>query len=84
MKRLLLLFSATLLLTACGSAIASPVSESGAAADKVYVCTGGSSKKYHATANCTGLKSCKGRIVEMSKAEAEKLGRTPCKICKPE
>lgn len=84
MKRILLLLSATLLLTACGSAIASPVNEAASATNKVYICTGGSSKKYHATASCTGLRSCKGKIVKMDKAEAEKLGRTPCKICKPE
>lgn len=49
----------------------------------VYICTGNSSKKYHANSKCRGLGGCKGSIKAISKEEAIKMGRTPCKICKP-
>lgn len=50
----------------------------------VYICTGSSSTKYHKTGSCRGLNNCKGKIVKVSKSEAEnKYGRTACKICKP-
>ena len=49
----------------------------------VYICTGNSSKKYHANSKCRGLGGCKGTIKAISKEEAIKMGRTPCTICKP-
>jgi hypothetical protein len=49
----------------------------------VYICTGTSSKKYHADSKCRGLGGCKGSIKAISKEEAIKMGRTPCGICKP-
>jgi hypothetical protein len=49
----------------------------------VYICTGNSSKKYHANSKCRGLGGCKGTIKAISKEEAIKMGRTPCGICKP-
>lgn len=50
----------------------------------VYICTGVSSTKYHKTSSCRGLNNCKGKIVKVSKSEAEnKYSRTTCKICKP-
>lgn len=49
----------------------------------VYICTGNSSKKYHANSKCRGLGGCKGSIKAISKEEAIKMGRTPCAICKP-
>lgn len=49
----------------------------------VYICTGNSSKKYHANSKCRGLGGCKGSIKAISKEEAIKMGRTPCGICKP-
>lgn len=49
----------------------------------VYICTGNSSKKYHADSKCRGLGGCKGSIKAISKEEAIKMGRTPCGICKP-
>ena len=47
----------------------------------VYICTGETSTKYHCDPDCKGLSHCSGEIEEMSKGEAEDMGRTPCKIC---
>ena len=47
----------------------------------VYICTGGSSKKYHATKECSGLSNCSGEIRKIAVIDAKKLHRTPCKIC---
>ena len=47
----------------------------------VYICTGGSSKRYHCDPDCKGLSRCSGEIEEVSEEEAEDMGRTPCKIC---
>ncbi len=45
---------------------------------KVYICTGAYSTKYHFTRKCRGLSNCKGKIqsIELSKAKA--LKRTLC------
>lgn len=47
----------------------------------VYICTGGSSKKYHATKQCHGLNSCGGEIKQITLKKAIDMGRTACKIC---
>ena len=47
----------------------------------VFICTGGSSKRYHCDRDCKGLSRCSGEIEEVSEEEAEDMGRTPCKIC---
>ena len=49
--------------------------------EEVYVCTGGSSKKYHSSAYCKGLRSCGGNIEKVYLEFAEEKGRTPCKMC---
>lgn len=49
--------------------------------EEVYVCTGGSSKKYHSSADCKGLRSCGGNIEKVYLEFAEEKGRTPCKMC---
>lgn len=50
----------------------------------VYICTGGSSTKYHKTESCRGLNNCKGKIIKITKDDAaNKDQRTACKICKP-
>ena len=49
--------------------------------DEVYVCTGGSSKRYHCTIKCKGLESCKGDIRKVDQRIAEGKGRTPCRWC---
>lgn len=49
--------------------------------DNVYICTGGSSRRYHCDPDCKGLSRCSGEIEEIIEEEAEDMGRTPCKIC---
>ena len=51
---------------------------------KVYICTGSSSKRYHSRKDCRGLSNCGGTIKEITMEQAEKQGRTPCKICCPQ
>lgn len=92
MKHLVLLF-AILLLVSCSSsskkpADIAPIKVKNGTAQKsavqrgnVYICTGGSSKRYHCDRDCKGLSRCSGEIEEVSEEEAEDMGRTPCKIC---
>ena len=49
--------------------------------DEVYVCTGGSSKRYHRNKHCKGLRSCGGTVERVYQTYAEEKGRTPCKMC---
>lgn len=49
--------------------------------EKVYICTGPSSKRYHKSSNCMGLSSCSADIRCVTIGYAEELGRTPCKRC---
>lgn len=49
--------------------------------ETVYVCTGSYAKRYHTDEQCRGLQRCTGETIEISLQEAEKEGRTPCKIC---
>lgn len=47
----------------------------------VYICTGKSSKRYHATPKCKGLDNCRGEIVKVTVQKAKSMGRTPCRLC---
>lgn len=47
----------------------------------VYVCTGGSSKRFHIDEDCKGLMRCSGNVVVMDEDEARMAGRTPCRLC---
>ncbi len=47
----------------------------------VYICTGSSSARYHSHKSCRGLSNCGGSIKEISLEEAQRMGRTPCRIC---
>ena len=48
----------------------------------VWICTGKYSKRYHALENgCKGMKSCKGEKYQVTREEAESLGKTPCGFC---
>lgn len=47
----------------------------------VYICTSGTSKRYHSDRYCSGLGRCTGEIEEVSVEDAEDMGRTPCHIC---
>ena len=50
-------------------------------AAKVYVCGGGSAYAYHSSAGCAGLNRCSHGVTPVTVAEAEQLGRRPCKKC---
>jgi hypothetical protein len=47
---------------------------------EVYICKGGSSKVYHKTENCRGLKFCSTNVEKVSEDAAIKLGRRKCKL----
>lgn len=49
--------------------------------EKVFICTGPSSKRYHKSSDCMGLSSCSADIRCVTIGYAEELGRTPCKRC---
>lgn len=49
--------------------------------EKVYVCHGPKSKRYHRTPNCKGLCRCSTDIRQMTRQEAEAKHYTPCRIC---
>ncbi len=49
--------------------------------NKVYICTGSKSKRFHRTSDCMGLSRCSGDIERISKDEAIELGRTECRWC---
>lgn len=90
MKHIVLLL-AIILMASCSSsskksaAVESEKKESAVksacSSGKAYICTGGSSKRYHCDQDCKGLSRCSGEIEEVSEDEAEDMGRTPCKIC---
>ena len=78
MKHLLLILS--LILLGCGGG-EKKQEETHQEDNIVYICTGGSSERYHASDDCRGLSRCKGDIKGITIAEAQDMGRTPCKIC---
>lgn len=80
MKKILLLLASAALLTGCGSAVAQS-NDKETNEKTVYICTGRSSTRYHATKKCRGLCNCGGTIREVTIEQAERMGRTPCKIC---
>ena len=90
MKHIVLLL-AIILMVSCSSSSKKPVDvepekkesvvKSAGHSDNVYICTGGSSRRYHFDPGCKGLSRCSGEIEEISEEEAEDMGRTPCKIC---
>lgn len=49
--------------------------------DNVYICTGGSSARYHESSHCRGLSNCRGEVERIKLIEAQDMGRTPCRIC---
>ncbi len=46
--------------------------------DKVYVCMGKSSKRYHYNQKCRGLSNCSTKIHEITLTRAKEMGRTLC------
>lgn len=51
------------------------------AAPRVYVCGGGSAYAYHNSESCAGLNRCSHGVSPVTVAEAEGMGRRPCKKC---
>jgi hypothetical protein len=51
------------------------------ASPKVYVCGGGAAYAYHASDGCAGLNRCSHGVSAVTVAEAEGMGRRPCKKC---
>lgn len=47
----------------------------------VFVCTGGSARRYHYDDYCRGLSRCSGDLLVLSEEEALTKGKTPCRIC---
>ena len=77
--RKIILFTTALLF---GQAFfAQPVQERAAADTYVYMCIGPSSKRYHKTDKCKGLRNCSEEVLKVEKSYAESKERTPCKIC---
>lgn len=79
-KTLYLILSTLLFCVSCGSShkrVSVPTDSN----TKVWVCTGSSSKRYHAHNDCKGLRNCRASVEEISLQEAESIGRTPCKKC---
>lgn len=80
-KSLYLILCTLLCCVSCGKSSHKRVSVPTDPNAKVWVCTGESSKRYHAYNNCNGLSKCSASIDEVTLEEAEMMGRTPCRKC---
>jgi hypothetical protein len=49
--------------------------------NRVYICKGPDSYRYHRNLNCRGLNNCTAEVYEVTVNHARRLKRTPCKIC---
>ena len=49
--------------------------------DTVWICTSGSSKKFHSTLECPGMQNCSSEADAITREEAEDMGRTNCWRC---
>lgn len=81
MKKLLIAAVLMLPMMLCCSSSGSGENAGSGSESAVYICTGKTAKKYHKSADCKGLRNCKGDIVKMDKSRAEAMGKTPCRIC---
>ncbi len=77
---LTLSFVALLLLASCGSKHHRQEKHE-VNPECVYVCSGPVSKRYHSVEDCDGLKRCSGGILRMTADDAERIGKTPCRLC---
>ena len=73
-----LIIAAAGLLVSCTNATTDTVPEctDSVEGNCVYICTGGSSEKYHCTDTCTALASCSKEVQRVSIEYATKKGRT--------
>ncbi|MEO9512140.1 MAG: hypothetical protein ABJN84_17995 [Flavobacteriaceae bacterium] len=46
--------------------------------DKVYICKGKGSKRYHYKKNCRGLSRCSTKVYEVTLKKAKEMKRTLC------
>ena len=49
--------------------------------ERVWICTGPQSKRYHNDIECKGLDSCSGDTKYITITQAQDMGRTPCPYC---
>lgn len=49
--------------------------------DTVWICTSGSSKRFHSTLDCPGMQNCNSEADAITREEAEDMGRTNCRRC---
>ena len=49
--------------------------------NRVYICKGPDSYRYHSRSNCRGLNNCTTEVYPVSIAHAKRINRTACKIC---
>lgn len=49
--------------------------------ETVYVCVSPTARRYHSDPDCSGLSNCTHHVEEMTVAEAEEMGKTPCRRC---
>ena len=49
--------------------------------DTVFICTSGSSKRFHSTLECPGMQNCSSGADAITREEAEDMGRTHCLRC---
>lgn len=49
--------------------------------NRVYICTGPKSRRYHRSPYCRGLNRCSDEIEAVDVETAEEYDRTPCRIC---
>lgn len=85
MKHLLLLLGVALPLLAPAQAAQprtahQPVTRP-AVTPKIYVCGGSSAYAYHRSDGCAGLNRCSHGVSAVTVAEAQNMGRRPCKKC---
>lgn len=49
--------------------------------ERVFICTSPNATRYHCEGDCAGLLNCSYGIVDITKSQAIKMGRTPCLRC---
>lgn len=82
MKNLIFLSIVFLFFTACNSKDEnSKLIDDSSTPNSVYVCTGPSSKAYHNSKGCDGLRNCSKEIKSVSIEEAKNMKRRPCGYC---
>ena len=72
-KTLYLILGTLLCCVSCGESSHKRVSVPTNPNAKVWVCTGSSSKRYHAYDNCKGLSKCSASVDEVTLEEAEMM-----------